>query len=53
VESLVLSGPPDAPVLETPGALALSQSFGVPSIKVVLDKPSNTGAPLLPSVFAF
>ena len=52
MESLVLSGAPDAPVLAKPGALALSQSFGVPSIEVVLSKPSNTGV-LLTSVFAF
>ena len=53
MESLVLSGAPDAPIIAKPGATELPQSFGVPSIKVVLDKPSNTGAPLLPSVFAF
>ena len=47
MESLVLSGAPDAPVLAKPGALALSQSVGVPSIEVVLSKPSNTGAPHL------
>jgi hypothetical protein len=53
VESLVLSGAPDAPIIAKPGALALSESFGVPSIEVVLAKPSNTGALLLPSAFAF
>ena len=53
MEGLVLSGAPDAPVLAKPGALALSQSLGVPSIEVVLSKPSNTGVPLLPSAFAF
>ncbi len=53
MEGLVLSGAPEAPVIAKPGALALSESFGVPSMEVVLSKPSNTGAPLLPSVFAF
>jgi len=53
VEGLVLSGAPDAPIISKPGALALSQSFVVPSIEVVLSKPSNTGVPLMPSVFAF
>ena len=53
MESLVLSGPPDAPIIAKPGALALPQSFVVPSIEVVLSKPSNTGVPLLPSAFAF
>ena len=48
-----MSGAPDAPIIAKPEALALSQSFGVPSIEVELSKPSNTGAPLLPSVFAF
>ena len=53
MESLVLSGAPDAPIIVKPGALELSQSFGVPSIEVVLFKPSNTGAPLQRPVFAF
>ena len=48
-----MSGAPDAPIISKPGALALSQSFVVPSIEVVLSKPSNTGVPRLPSVFAF
>ena len=43
MESLVLSGAPDCPIIAKPGALALSESFGVPSIEVVLAKPSNTG----------
>ena len=51
MESLVLSGAPDAPIITKPEALALSQSFVVPSIEVVLSKPSNTGVPLQPSVF--
>ena len=53
MERLVLSGAPDAPIIAKPGALALPQSFVVPSIEVVLSKPSNTGVPLLPSAFAF
>jgi hypothetical protein len=53
VENLVLSGAPDAPIISKPGALALSHSFVVPSIEVVLSKPGNTGVPLMPSVFAF
>ena len=53
MESLVLSGAPDAPIIAKPGALALSQSFGVPSIEVVLSKPNNTGVPFcfLPSPY--
>ena len=48
-----MSGPPDAPIIARPGALALSQTFLVPSIEVVLSKPSNTGVPFrfLPSLF--
>ena len=53
MERLVLSGAPDAPIIAKPGALALPQSFFAPSIEVVLSKPSNTGVPVLPSVFAF
>ena len=53
MESLVFPGAPDCPIIATPGALALSQSFGVPSIEVVLSKPSNTGVLLLTSFFAF
>ena len=53
MEGLVLSGAPDAPIISKPGALALSQSFVVPSIEVVLSKPSNTGVPLMPSVLHF
>ena len=53
MESLVLSAPPDAPIIAKPGVLALHQRFVVPSIEVVLSKPNNTGAPLLTSVFAF
>ena len=53
MESLVFSGPPDAPIIAKPGALALSQTSYFPSIEVVLSKPSNTG-PFPPfSVFAF
>ena len=52
MESLVLSGAPDAPIIAKPGALAFPQSFVVPSIEVVLSKPSNTGVSVLPSVFA-
>ena len=48
-----MPGPPDAPMIAKPGALAPSQTFLVPSIEVVLSKPSNTGVPLLPSVFVF
>ena len=44
---IVLSGAPDAPIIAKPGALALPQSFGVPSIEVNLSKPSNTGVPQL------
>ena len=53
MESLVLPGPPDAPIIAKPGALALSQTFLVPSIEVVLSKPSNTGVPFccLPSPY--
>ena len=47
MESLVLSGAPDAPIITKPWAFAPSERFGVPSIEVVLSKPSNTGAPLL------
>ncbi len=50
MESLVPSGAPDAPIIAKPGARERSQSFGVPSIEVVLSKPSNTGV-LLTSVF--
>jgi hypothetical protein len=53
VESLVLSGAPDAPIITKPWALTLPQNFGVPSIEVELSKPSNTGVLLLPSVLAF
>ena len=53
MERLVLSGAPDAPIITKPWALALSQSFGVPSIEVELSKPSNTGVPRLRPVFAF
>ena len=42
-----MSGPPDAPIIARPGALAPSQTFLVPSIEVVLSKPSNTGVPHL------
>ena len=46
-----MPGPPDAPIITKPGALALSQTFLVPSIEFVLSKPNNTGVPLcfLPS----
>ena len=46
-----MPGPPDAPIIAKPGALALSQTFLVPSIEVVLSKPNNTGVPFcfLPS----
>jgi hypothetical protein len=44
VESFVLPGPPDAPIIAKPGALALSQTFLVSSIEVVLSMPSDTGA---------
>ena len=40
-----MSGPPDAPIIAKPGALAPSQTFLVPSIEVVLSKPNNTGVP--------
>jgi hypothetical protein len=40
-----LSGPPDVSIIAKPGALAPSQTFVVPSIQVVLAKPSNTGVP--------
>ena len=42
-----MPGPPDAPIIAKPGTLALSQTFLVPSIEVVLSKPSNTGVPHL------
>ena len=38
-----MPGPPDAPIIAKPGTLALSQTFLVPSIEVVVSKPSNTG----------
>ncbi len=48
-----MPGPPDAPIIAKPGALALSQTFLVPSIEVVLSKPNNTGVPFcfLPSPY--
>ena len=45
-----MSGPPDAPMIAKPGALALSQTFLVPSIEVVLSKPNNTGCPFFSSL---
>ena len=53
MEVFVWPGPPDAPMIAKPGALALSQTFLVPSIEVVLTKPSNTGVPFcfLPSPY--
>ena len=53
MESLVFSGPPDAPIIAKPGALAPSETFLVPSIEVVLSKPSSTGVPFcfLPSPY--
>ena len=53
MESLVLSGAPDAPIIANPGALynfVVYLTF-LPELQVVLSKPSNTGAPVLPSVF--
>ena len=40
-----MSGPPDAPIIAKPGALAPSQTSYFPSIEVVLSKPNNTGVP--------
>ena len=48
-----MPGPPDAPIIAKPGALALHQRLVVPSIEFVLSKPNNTGAPLRTSSFAF
>ena len=38
-----MSGPPAAPIIAKPGALAPSQTSYFPSIEVVLSKPNNTG----------